>query len=208
VRVRPERNASEVTNFWHVASGCVRSKQSPRRRDHRAAQSQNQSTIMRKGASSRSYPPRKGVFQSPGQLRRTAADGDAAAPGVPKFADHELSIRVGVPDFRHRLGNVVRIDRRRHHALRNIDRLPVQIHSNRRLLPVKTPLLVPDVLHSELGGVGDVVVADLRRIGSLPVTVACSSSAFRWHGSATGRKQSLIAWLRFGSLDLKMFQFL
>jgi hypothetical protein len=32
----------EVTNFWYVASGCVRSKQSPRRRDHRAAQSQNQ----------------------------------------------------------------------------------------------------------------------------------------------------------------------
>jgi hypothetical protein len=26
VRIRPERNASEVTNFWHVASGCVRSK--------------------------------------------------------------------------------------------------------------------------------------------------------------------------------------
>jgi hypothetical protein len=24
VRVRPEQNASEVTNFWHVVSGCVR----------------------------------------------------------------------------------------------------------------------------------------------------------------------------------------
>jgi hypothetical protein len=44
-------------------------------------------------------------------------------PGVPKFADHELSIRVGVPNFRHRLRNVLRIGRHRHHALRRIDRI-------------------------------------------------------------------------------------
>jgi hypothetical protein len=30
------------------------------------------------------------------------------ARAVPKFADHELPIRVGVPDFRHHLVNVVR----------------------------------------------------------------------------------------------------
>jgi hypothetical protein len=35
-----------------------------------------------------------------------------------------------------------RIDRRWHHALRNIDRLPVEIRFDRRVFPLKGPLLI------------------------------------------------------------------
>jgi hypothetical protein len=92
---------------------------------------------------------------------------------APKFVDHELSLRV----VRH--WSARRIAERDalvactlvaggDYALRNIDRLPVQIHFNRRLLPVKAPLLIPDDLHGEPGGMGNVVAGDLRRMGSLP----------------------------------------
>jgi hypothetical protein len=68
------------------------------------------------------------------------------ARAVPKFADHELSMRVGVPNCRSHFENVWSASRIAEHdalvactlvaggdrALRNINRLPVKVH-----LPLK-----------------------------------------------------------------------
>jgi hypothetical protein len=99
--------------------------------------------------------------------------------------------------------NVVPIDRRRHRALRNIGRLPAQMHLNRRLLPLKAPPLIPDVPHG--------VPRDLRRIGSLSVTVRVR--VLRLDGTAVPPlTESERSSLGFGSaasiLADKMFQFL
>ncbi len=52
-------------------------------------------------------------------------------------------------------------------ALRDIARLCVQMHFDRRLFPMKALLFIPDVLHGEAGDVGDVITGYLRGTAGL-----------------------------------------